>query len=175
MTEINHRYLKDRDGENFFPVTHADAVLGLDTESTNSAIGDVNDKVQQLESTVSILSKKLNNLISDTGWIDIQIDRNNKNNAISNGFDSGVRTININSIKVKSIRLNVSNITGSNMQIAQLPTGFITDNQSFIARQNGYRHPITIECTKEGKVMAFMHPDDQSKNNWVYQEFTFLD
>jgi hypothetical protein len=36
---------------------------------------------------------------------------------------------------VRSIRLNVSNITGSSMQIAQLPTGFITDNQSFMARQ----------------------------------------
>ena len=61
------------------------------------------------------------------------------------------------------------------MQIAQLPTGFITDNQSFMARGYGYRHPITIECLKDGKVMAFVHSDDQSKTNWLYQEFTWLE
>ena len=76
---------------------------------------------------------------------------------------------------IRSIRLNVSNITGSSMQIAQLPTGFVTDNQSFLARQNGNRSPVTVECLKDGKVMAYIHPNDQSKNNWIYQEYTWLE
>ncbi|MDK3656272.1 hypothetical protein O0A22_11700 [Staphylococcus pseudintermedius] len=175
MAEVNHRYLKDRDGENFFPITHVDAVLGLDAKSTDDALSDVNSKVEQLESTINRVNNQLKNLVDDTGWIDIQIDKNNKNNAVPNGFDSGVRTIAINSVTVKSIRLNISNITGASTQIARLPYGFIKNNQSFIARQNGYRHPVTIECTRDGSVTAFIHPDDQSRTNWVYQEFTWLD
>ena len=30
MTEINHRYLRDLDGEMYFPKTHTDAVIGLE-------------------------------------------------------------------------------------------------------------------------------------------------
>lgn len=30
MSEINHRYLKDNDGNRYFPVTHVDAVRGID-------------------------------------------------------------------------------------------------------------------------------------------------
>lgn len=202
MAEINHRYLKDRDGETYFPITHIDAVQGIDQESTDNALTDINDKINQMNTLLTDASKTieeqsktiaeqkklldifdvaLGDMVGDTGWVDISIPTNMKNNAVGTGFNSGIREVRVgNSLiphyfVVRSIRLNVSNITGSNMQIAQLPTGFITDNQSFIARQNGYRHPITIECTKDGKVMAFVHPDDQSKTNWVYQEFTWLE
>lgn len=202
MAEINHRYLKDRDGDTYFPITHIDAVQGIDQESTDNALTDINDKINQMntllteanktieEQSKTIAEQKklldifdvaLGDMVGDTGWVDISIPTNMKNNANSSGFKSGIREVRVgNSLiphyfVVRSIRLNVSNITGSSMQIAQLPTGFITDNQSFMARQNGYRHPITIECLKDGKVMAFVHPDDQSKSNWVYQEFTWLE
>ena len=202
MAEINHRYLKDRDGETYFPITHVDAVQGIDQESTDNALTDINDKINQMntllteanktieEQSKTIAEQKklldifdvaLGDMVGDTGWVDISIPTNMKNNAVGTGFNSGIREVRVgNSLiphyfVVRSIRLNVSNITGSSMQIAQLPTGFITDNQSFIARQNGYRHPITIECLKDGKVMAFVHPDDQSKTNWLYQEFTWLE
>lgn len=202
MAEINHRYLKDRDGETYFPITHVDAVQGIDQESTDNALTDINDKINQMntllteanktieEQSKTIAEQKklldifdvaLGDMVGDTGWVDISIPTNMKNNAVGTGFNSGIREVRVgNSLiphyfLVRSIRLNVSNITGSSMQIAQLPTGFITDNQSFIARQNGYRHPITIECLKDGKVMAFVHPDDQSKTNWLYQEFTWLE
>ncbi|CRV31558.1 hypothetical protein EUA52_12385 [Staphylococcus saprophyticus] len=202
MAEINHRYLKDRDGETYFPITHIDAVQGIDQESTDNALTDINDKINQMNTLLTDASKTieeqsktiaeqkklldifdvaLGDMVGDTGWVDISIPTNMKNNAVGTGFNSGIREVRVgNSLiphyfVVRSIRLNVSNITGSSMQIAQLPTGFITDNQSFMARQNGYRHPITIECLKDGKVMAFVHPDDQSKSNWVYQEFTWLE
>jgi len=202
MAEINHRYLKDRDGETYFPITHIDAVQGIDQESTDNALTDINDKINQMNTLLTDASKTieeqsktiaeqkklldifdvaLGDMVGDTGWVDISIPTNMKNNAVGTGFNSGIREVRVgNSLiphyfVVRSIRLNVSNITGSSMQIAQLPTGFITDNQSFIARQNGYRHPITIECLKDGKVMAFVHPDDQSKTNWLYQEFTWLE
>jgi hypothetical protein len=202
MTEINHRYLKDNDGDIFYPVTHIDAVQGIDQESTDNALTDINDKINQMNTLITnanetiaeqkkiidankkaidLFDSVLGDMVGDTGWVDISIPTNMKNNANSSGFKSGVREVRAGNTSlphyfvVRSIRLNVSNITSSSMQIAQLPTGFITDNQSFMARQSGNRHPVTIECLKDGKVMAYVHPDDQSKTNWVYQEFTWLE
>lgn len=202
MAEINHRYLKDNDGDTFFPITHIDAVQGIDQESTDNALTDMNDKINQMNTLITkanetiaeqkkiIESNKkaidlfnivLGDMVGDTGWVDISVPPTMKNSAQTNGFKCGIREVRTGNTSlphyfvVRSIRLNVSNITGSSMQIAQLPTGFITDNQSFMARGNGYRHPITIECLKDGKVMAFVHPDDQSKTNWLYQEFTWLE
>ena len=202
MTEINHRYLKDNDGDTFYPVTHIDAVQGIDQESTDNALTDMNDKINQMNTMIDSANKTIaeqkkvidrnkeiidyfdvaiGDMVGDTGWVDISVPPTMKNSAQTNGFKCGIREVRVGNtliphyFVVRSIRLNISNITGSNMQIAQLPTGFITDNQSFMARGNGYRHPITIECLKDGKVMAFVHPDDQSKTNWLYQEFTWLE
>lgn len=202
MAEINHRYLKDNDNDTFFPITHIDAVQGIDQESTDNALTDMNDKISQMNTLIGNANKTiaeqkkiieenkkvinvhdliLGNMVGDTGWIDIDIPKANKNNAVSSGFKSGIREVRAGSTSLpnyftfRSIRLNVSNITGESMQIAQLPTGFVTNNQSFVARGNGYRHPITIECLSDGRVMAFVHPDAQSSTNWVYQEFTWLE
>ena len=202
MVEINHRYLKDNDGDTFYPVTHIDAVQGIDQESTDNALTDMNDKINQMNSMIDNANKTIaeqkkiidrnkeiidyfdvaiGDMVGDTGWVDISVPPTMKNFAQRNGFKCGIREVRVGNtliphyFVVRSIRLNISNITGSNMQIAQLPTGFITDNQSFMARGNGYRHPITIECLKDGKVMALVHPDDQSKTNWLYQEFTWLE
>lgn len=202
MVEINHRYLKDNDGDTFYPVTHIDAVQGIDQESTDNALTDMNDKINQMNTMIDSANKTIaeqkkiidrnkeiidyfdvaiGDMVGDTGWVDISVPPTMKNNAQTNGFKCGIREVRVGNtliphyFVVRSIRLNISSITGSNMQIAQLPTGFITDNQSFMARGNGYRHPITIECLKDGKVMAFVHPDDQSKTNWLYQEFTWLE
>lgn len=195
MAEVNHRYLKDNDGDTYFPITHIDAVQGIDQESTDNALTDMNDKINQMNTLITEANKKIEeqkkvidffdaamgDMVGDTGWIDVSIPTANKNNANTGGFKSGIREVRTGSTSLpyhftfRSIRLNVSNITGNTMQIAQLPSGFITDNQSFIARGSGYSHPITIECLKDGRVMAFVHPDDQSKKNWVYQEFTWLE
>ena len=202
MAEINHRYLKDNDGDTFYPVTHIDAVQGIDQESTDNALTDMNDKINQMNSMIDNANKTIaeqkkiidrnkeiidyfdvaiGDMVGDTGWVDISVPPTMKNSAQTNGFKCGIREVRVGNtliphyFVVRSIRLNISNITGNSMQIAQLPTGFITDNQSFMARGYGYRHPITIECLKDGKVMAFVHPDDQSKTNWLYQEFTWLE
>ena len=195
MTEINHRYLTDKNGEIYFPKVHVEALLGVkDTDSENPFI-EINNKISNLEQiiedqqkvieknkkTAELHDKTLSDVIGDTGWIEYQVPPDMKNKAVSSGFKCAIREVRAGNdligkyFVVRSIRLNVSEITGASMQVAQLPTGFVTDNQSFIARQNGYRHPITIECLKNGKVMAFVHPDDQNKTNWVYQEFTWLE
>lgn len=195
MAEINHRYLKDNDGDTFYPITHIDAVQGIDQESTDSALTDMNDKISQMNTLVTEANKKITeqkkmidffdaairDMVGDTGWIDIDVPKAMKNNAIGTGFQCGIREVRAGNnliphmFVVRSIRLNVSSITGRDAQIAQLPAGFIANNQSFIARGNGYRHPITISCLEDGSVMAYIHPDDQDKTNWVYQEFTWLE
>lgn len=195
MAEINHRYLKDNDGDTYFPITHIDAVQGIDQSSTDNALTDMNDKISQMNTLVTEANKKITeqkkmidffdaamgDMVGDTGWIDIDVPAAMKNKAQPNGFKCGIREVRAgNSLMphkfiVRSIRLNVSDITGNSMQIAQLPSGFIIGSQSFIARGYGYSHPITIECSSNGKVTAFVHPDDQSKKNWVYQEFTWLE
>lgn len=195
MAEINHRYLKDNEGAEFFPITHIDAVQGIDQESTGNALTDMNDKINQMNTLITetngTIAKQqkiigsfdaiLNNMIGDTGWVEISVPPDNKNTAQSTGFKCSVREVRAGNTSigkhfvVRSIRLNIGGITGASMQIAQLPTGFVTDNQSFIAGGYGDSHPITIECLNDGKVMAFVHPDDQSKTNWVYQEFTWLE
>ena len=202
MAEINHRYLKDNENEIYYPITHIDAVQGIDQESTDNALSDMNDKINQMNALIdsanktiaeqkkiieqnkkdlSLFDVALGDMVGDTGWVDIDIPPTMKNSAVGSGFKSGIREVRagnnliLKSFIVRSIRLNVSNITGASMQIAQLPTGFISNNQSFMARQNGYRHPVTIECLKDGSVTAFVHPDDQSSTNWVYQEFTWLE
>ena len=230
MAEINHRYLKDNEGESFFPITHIDAVQGFDTTNTDNALTDINDRIDRINTVIdnanntisaqqeiidaqqtSINEQKktlesqqisidenkklideqkklldyfdvaVGDMVGDTGWVDITIPSANKNNANTSGFKSGIREVRAGNnliphrFVLRSIRLNVSNIVGTDIQIAQLPTGFVTNNQSFIARGHGHRHPITIECLKDGKVKAFVHPDDQDKSNWIYQEFTWLE
>ena len=34
MAEINHRYLMDKEGDNFFPITHTDTVIGIENIAT---------------------------------------------------------------------------------------------------------------------------------------------
>lgn len=162
--------------------------LNSTVDKVNNAVDKVNNDIETANKTIADVDKAVGNsyyllqqLVYDTGWQDIDVPKSMKNNANSSGFECGIREVSVGYditphwFIVRSIRLNVSNITGSSMQIAQLPADFVTDNQSFMARNNGYRHPITIECLNNGKVMAFVHPDDQSKTNWVYQEFTWLE
>lgn len=150
-------------------------------EEQKKTLAEQKKIIEENKELLNVFDVILGDMVRDTGWMDIVVPEFMKNNANSGGFKSGLREVRVGNnliphrFTVRSIRLNVSNITGGSMQIAQLPTGFITDNQSFMARNNGYRHPITIECLNNGKVMAFVHPDDQSSTNWIYQEFTWLE
>ncbi|MDG0860331.1 hypothetical protein [Staphylococcus equorum] len=195
MSKVNHRYLRDNNEEIYFPKVHVEALIGIEDKNSTNPFGDINEKLEKMNTLITQANKTiaeqkklidffdvaLGDMIGNTGWIDIDVPPTMKNNAVSTGFKCGIREVRAgsnlipHSFVVRSIRLNVSGITGNSMQIAQLPTGFITNNQSFMARGQGYRHPVTIECLNNGKVMAFVHPDDQKQTNWVYQEFTWLE
>src|SRR5699024_1176321 len=142
MAEINHRYLKDNDGDTYFPITHIDAVQGWNQESEDNALTDMNDKINQMNTLIDNANKKIAEQkkiidcvdmaieyrVGDTCCVDITLPPANKNNAVGTGFKSGIREVRAgNSLMphtfiVRSIRLNVSNIKGNSMQIPQLPT-----------------------------------------------------
>jgi len=140
MAEINHRYLKDNDGDTFYPITHIDAVQGLDQEGTDNALTDIDVKINQMntlidnanktiaeqkkvieenDKAIKTLDLAMKDTVGDTGWVDISVPPNMKNNAQTNGFKCGIREVRVGNtliphyFVVRSIRLNVSNITGS--------------------------------------------------------------
>lgn len=69
MAEINIRYLRDLDGDRYFPMTHIDALVGLeqfddsgDIESLSGLVNKLNIRVSAQESEITTL-KNENRLI----------------------------------------------------------------------------------------------------------------
>lgn len=188
MAEINHRYLKDNEGEAFFPITHIDAVQGLENDSTitdiNNKVVEINETLTKANATISAMQKQLDgvgkdvvNLTGDTGWIDYQVAPTyKKNQGVSGGFNCGIREIRVGTIVIKSIRLNLGKVN-NNEQIAQLPIGFITKTQTFIARSNSNDNGVQFSVRDDGSVYGYLNKADQSlsRDRWVYQEFTWLE
>ena len=198
MAEINHRYLKDNDNEIYYPVTHIDAVQGIDQESTDNALTDMNDKIVQMNTLITEANKKiaeqkkiieankkaidlfdlaLGDMVGDTGWIDYQVHPNNTKNYISTGYPCAIREVRVgNSLiphyfVVRSIRINIGKIK-HNTVIAQLPQGFTKDTVSFVLRSTGSKTPIEISIEKDNSVKAFLYGNDSDL--WAYGEYTWL-
>ena len=55
--EISHRYLKDRNGDTYFPVTHIDAIEGLEVEGENNPFINIAEKVEQLNKMIENKNK----------------------------------------------------------------------------------------------------------------------
>ena len=71
MAEINIRYLRDLDGDRYFPMTHVDALVGLeqfddseDIESLSGLVNKLNIRVSAQENEISTL-KNENRLIKE--------------------------------------------------------------------------------------------------------------
>ena len=198
MAEINHRYLKDNEGEIYYPVTHIDAVQGIDQESTDNALTDMNDKINQMNTMIDSANKTIaeqkkvidrnkeiidyfdvaiGDMVGDTGWIDYQVHPNNTKNYISTGSPCAIREVRVgNSLiphyfVVRSIRINIGKIN-HNTVIAQLPQGFTKDTVSFVLRSTGSKTPIEISIEKDNSVKAFLYGNES--NLWAYGEYTWL-
>ena len=198
MVEINHRYLKDNDGDTFYPVTHIDAVQGIDQESTDNALTDMNDKINQMNTMIDSANKTIaeqkkiidrnkeiidyfdvaiGDMVGDTGWIDYQVHPNNTKNYISTGSPCAIREVRVGNnliphyFVVRSIRINIGKIK-HNTVIAQLPQGFTKDTVSFVLRSTGSKTPIEISIEKDNSVKAFLYGNDSDL--WAYGEYTWL-
>lgn len=198
MAEINHRYLKDNDGDTFYPVTHIDAVQGIDQESTDNALTDMNDKINQMNTMIDSANKTiaeqkkvidrnkeiidyfdvaLGDMVGDTGWIDYQVHPNNTKNYISTGSPCAIREVRVGNtliphyFTIRSIRINIGKIN-HNQVIAQLPQGFTKDTVSFVLRSTGSKTPIEFSIEKDNSVKAFLYGNDSDL--WAYGEYTWL-
>lgn len=64
MAEINLRYLQDTDGDRYFPMTHIDAIIGLEemSEGNETDISELNNKVEELTTNINTLNTELENV-----------------------------------------------------------------------------------------------------------------
>lgn len=201
MAEINHRYLKDNDGDTFYPITHIDAVQGIDQESTDNALTDMNDKINQMNTlidkanktieeqqktiknnsnAVDFLDLAMGDMVGDTGWIDYQVPPQMKNEAVKSGFPCSIREVRVGSkmnesrFIIRSIRFNITGIKDG-QQIAQLPIGFITKIQTVDIVGSSRKAPVSLKLRDSGVVEAFLKEYDTSKESWIYGQYTWLE
>ena len=196
--EINHRYVKDADGDLYFSITHVDAVLGIDVDGTNTSISDINDKINEVNKTldkanetiaaqqkvieqqtkdIQTLNTGLFAMVDDSGWQDYQVANATANNGF-NGFNCQIRevVIGLNKDKfarIRTVRVNMSNVP-HNTQVAQIPTGFIDDTVRFSGNSNSGIPAPTISINKSGQMIIYFDTDHRDGKQNVYGQHTWL-
>ena len=189
MAEINHRYLKDNDGDTFFPITHIDAVQGLENDSTitdiNNKVVEINETLTKANATISAMQKQLDgvgkdvvNLTGDTGWVDYAVGNADKNGGIKNGFNCMIREVSVGfagakNFRFRTIRVNIGNVP-HNVQVGQLPNGFIDETVRFIPSVSSGHVPPTVSVDTQGAMHVFFPSEDRDGKQWVYGQHTWL-
>lgn len=171
------KYPLDENQEQYFAATHKEAVQGIDLDDLENSITGLQNNFNKTNSDINDLMNFKNTVIGDTGWVNIQMIPSVDNNSRfeNDGFSSAVREIRVGNIRMKSVRLNLSKVP-HDVQIAQLPIGFITKNQYFNAVTNGNVYPIRIAMETDGKVRTYINKNDQDhKDLWIYQQFTWIE
>lgn len=196
--EVNHRYLKDKDGDTYFPITHINAVEGMDTEGSENPFTDINDKINQMNTLITqanetiakqqkiikdnanaikIFDLAMGDMVGDTGWIDYQVHPNNVKNYLSSAPPCAIREVRVGNdlagkwFVFRSIRVNIGKIN-HNQVIAQLPQGFTKDTVSFVLRSTGGKTPVELSIEKDNSVKAYLNGNDSDL--WAAGEFTWL-
>lgn len=59
MAEINIRYLQDTDGDRYFPMTHVDAILGLEEFDNGDDISNLNVLIKKLNTDISTINSSM--------------------------------------------------------------------------------------------------------------------
>lgn len=198
MTDINHRYLKDNDNEMFFPITHINAVEGFDSEATNQSFTDINDKITEINATldkanatileqqkiidqqkvdIQTLNTGLFAMVDDSGWKDYPVANATKDGGFS-GFSCQIRevVVGLNKdkfMRLRTLRVNLGKVP-HNVQVAQLPTGFIDKAIRFIASSSsGVPAPIVAIGT-DGAMKVFFDSSYRDGAQNVYGQHTWL-
>lgn len=189
MAEINHRYLKDNDGDTYFPITHIDAVQGLENDSTitdiNNKVVEINETLTKANATISAMQKQLDgvgkdvvSLTGDTGWVDYAVGNADKNGGIKNGFNCMIREVSVGfagakNFRFRTIRVNIGNVP-HNVQVGQLPNGFIDETVRFIPSVSSGHIPPTVSVDTQGAMYVFFPSEDRDGKQWVYGQHTWL-
>ena len=69
MAEINIRYLRDLDGDRYFPMTHVDALVGLEQFDDSEDIKDLGSLVNKLNIRVSAQDNEITTLKNENRLI----------------------------------------------------------------------------------------------------------
>ncbi|MCJ1765818.1 hypothetical protein [Mammaliicoccus sciuri] len=62
MAEINIRYLQDTDGDRYFPMTHVNAILGLEEFDNGDDVENLQQIIRSLNATISSLQTRVSTL-----------------------------------------------------------------------------------------------------------------
>lgn len=162
---------RNSDGEYVYTKTHLDAIDGM----------------EEYTEGLTQVAQILGDFIFDTGWkeYDTHIDVVKNNLYSSDGFNCGIREVilnpsifgNGNQIRLKMIRVNLRDFVDG-QQIAQLPTGFMSNTQVFYSRSGSGKQPIMVEIRSNGKLNVYIDKADQSGtsfSNWIYAQFTWVE
>ena len=132
MPEINIRYVTDDKDNAYYPITHMDAVEGLDLlefedmSNIKEEISNVSNQSSNTSAQVTNLQNQLNTLIStvnglvqDSGWQDIEL----LNGAIPYASNSvpKARLVSVNGVFFLSLKGAIKGITETNIDIAKIP------------------------------------------------------
>ncbi|WP_337227930.1 hypothetical protein [Staphylococcus succinus] len=147
-TEI--KYPLDEYGQPYFAATHAQAIQGVEELATG-------------------------------GWIPFTPDGGKPNTAFQvegdGGYTCAYREIKLLGISIKSVRLNLSE-TGTNLNIAVLPTDFAKNAQSWTVRTPTNRYPAVVTLRPNGKLaMAINRADTETwlPTDYIYGEHTWIE
>lgn len=75
MAEINLRYLQDTDGDRYFPMTHVDAILGLEEFDNGDDISNLNALINKLNTDNSALQNRVSTLETDNNQFKQEIEQ----------------------------------------------------------------------------------------------------
>lgn len=76
MAEINIRYLQDNDGDRYFPMTHVNAILGLEEFDNGDDIKDLESLINSMRVAISSLQTSNAKLQTDLISAKQQIEQN---------------------------------------------------------------------------------------------------
>ncbi|WP_239702997.1 MULTISPECIES: hypothetical protein [unclassified Mammaliicoccus] len=76
MAEINIRYLQDTDGDRYFPMTHVNAILGLEEFDNGDDVENLQQIIRSLNTTISTLQTRVSTLETDNEQMKQDIEQN---------------------------------------------------------------------------------------------------
>lgn len=56
---VGHRYMRDREGETYFPITHIDALLGIEDIDLNEDVNNINLLIENIKKTITNQEKDI--------------------------------------------------------------------------------------------------------------------
>lgn len=132
MPEINIRYVTDDKDNAYYPITHMDAVEGLDLlefedmsnikeeiSNVSNQSSNTSAQVTNLQNQLNTLTSTVNGLVQDSGWQDIEL----LNGAIPYASNSvpKARLVSVNGVFFLSLKGAIKGITETNIDIAKIP------------------------------------------------------